>query len=68
MNSWIRIRIKLKFKREPWRAVGAHNGVLEAQIGALEPWRVYRPVIADSHHLEEDSDPDLGQKLDPDPH
>ncbi len=26
----------------------------------MEPWRVYRPVVADSHHFEE--------KLDPDPH
>ncbi len=49
----------------------AHNGVLEAQNGALEPWRVYRPVYADSHHFEEELDPGSGSdshKLDPDLH
>jgi hypothetical protein len=23
-----------------------------------EPWRIYRPVVADSHHLDEGQDPD----------
>jgi hypothetical protein len=22
----------------------------------LEPWRVYRPVVADSHHFDEEQD------------
>ncbi len=35
-------------------AVDAHNGGLEAQ---MEPWRVCIPVVADSHHFEEDPDP-----------
>ncbi len=36
----------------------------------MEVWRVYRPVVADSHHLDEEPDPDphLSEKLDPDPH
>ncbi len=45
---------------ELWRAMDAHNGGVEAQ---MEPWRVCRPVVADSHHFYEDQDPDPG----PDP-
>ncbi len=50
----------------------AHNGGLEAQ--KMEPLRVYRPEVADSHHVDDeqdtDQDPDthLSEKLDPDPH
>jgi hypothetical protein len=57
MNSWIRILIKVKIKKlsrlviEPW----THNGGLELK---MEPWRVLRPVVADSHHFEEELDPD----------
>jgi hypothetical protein len=42
VKSRMRIRIKVKilkqygFKIEPWRAMNAHNGVLEAENGALE--------------------------------
>ncbi len=52
---------------EPWRALHTHNGGLEAQ---MEAWRVWRPVVADSHHFYEEQDPDPHQseKLDPDPH
>jgi hypothetical protein len=34
----------------------------------MEPWRVCRPVVADSHHFEEELDPDpqKSEKLDPD--
>ncbi len=34
----------------PWRALDVHNegGGLE-----MEPWRVYRPVVVDSHHFDE---------------
>jgi hypothetical protein len=28
----------------------------------MEPWQVYRPVVADSHRFDEEQDPD------PDPH
>ncbi len=36
----------------------------------MEPLRVYRQVVADSHHFEEELDPDPNQceKLDPDQH
>jgi hypothetical protein len=37
----------------------------------MELWWVYRPVVADSLHFEEeldlDPDPHLSEKLDPDP-
>jgi hypothetical protein len=29
----------------------------------MEPWRVYRPVVADSHHLDEEQDPDPHNKV-----
>jgi hypothetical protein len=25
----------------------------------MEPWRLCRPVVADSHHFDEEQDPDL---------
>jgi hypothetical protein len=42
----------------------------------MELWRVYKPVVADFHHFEEEldsdlnphPDPHLSEKLDPDPH
>ncbi len=36
----------------------------------MEPWNVYGPVVADSHHLDEEQDPVKHQmeKLDPEPH
>jgi hypothetical protein len=52
-KSWVRIRSKGKIqklyrlKTEPRRAV--NNWSPEAQIGAMEG-----PVVADSHHLDED--------------
>jgi hypothetical protein len=42
IKGWMRIRIKVKiqkqhgFKIEPWRAMYAHNGDLEAENGSLE--------------------------------
>ncbi len=47
----------------PWRAVDAHNEGLDNQNGTLE---VYRPVVADSHHFEEELDTDshYSKKLD----
>jgi hypothetical protein len=33
-------------KMEPWRL-------------KIEPWRVCVPVVADSHHFEEEQDPNL---------
>ncbi len=36
----------------------------------MESSRVCRPVVTDSHHLNEEQDPDphISEKLDPDPH
>ncbi len=45
----------------------AHNGGLEDKT---EHWRFCRPVVADSHHFDEEQDPDLSAlklKLDPNP-
>ncbi len=46
---------------------GCSNGGVEAQNGKR---RVFRPVVADLHHLNEEWDPDpyRSEKLDPDPH
>jgi len=33
----------------------------------MEPW-IYRPVIGNSHHFDEDRDPHKREKWDPDPH
>jgi hypothetical protein len=45
-----------RLKTEPWRAVDAHNE------HKMEPCRVYRLVVADSHPFDEKQDQD------PDPH
>jgi hypothetical protein len=38
----------------------------------METWRVFRPVVADSHHFDEEQDPgpdtSESEKSDPDPH
>jgi hypothetical protein len=45
---------------------------MEAWRIKMEPWRVCRTVVADSHHFDEEQDPDpdphLSEKLDPDLH
>ncbi len=40
---------------EPWRPVDAGNGGMEDQNG------VSRPVVADSHHIDEKQNPDPDQ-------
>jgi hypothetical protein len=72
VKSWIRIRIKAqilelsRLKMEPWRAVD--GGIKEWEL-KIETWRVCRPVVTDSHHLDEKYDPDPHwSELDPDPH
>jgi hypothetical protein len=35
---------------------------MDAHIGGVEPYRVCRPVVADSYYFDEEQD------LDPDPH
>jgi hypothetical protein len=64
VKSWIRICIEAeiqelsRLKMEPQRAVDpdAQNEVWRLKIETL---RVCRPVVADSHHLDEEQDPDL---------
>jgi hypothetical protein len=41
---------------EPWRAVVAHNGCVEAPR-ALWAWRVFRSGVADWHHFDEEQEP-----------
>jgi hypothetical protein len=43
---------------EPWRAVDTPNGGPEAKNGAMEPWRVCMPGVADLNQLVEEPDPD----------
>jgi hypothetical protein len=50
-----------RLKIEPWKTVtvGAHKGAWRLK---METWRVCRPVVADSHHFDE-QDPDLDPQL-----
>ncbi len=43
---------------------------MEAWRLKIEPWRVCKQVVADSHHFDEeqDLDPHQSEKLNPDPH
>jgi hypothetical protein len=51
----------------PSMAIDAHNG--DVEMHKMEPRRICRPVVADSHNLVEEQDPDphLSEKSDPDP-
>ncbi len=43
---------------------------MEGRSLKMKAWRVCRPVVADSHQLDDEQDPDphWSEKLDPDPH
>jgi hypothetical protein len=41
---------------------------IEAWRLKIEPWRVNRPVIAESHHFVEEQDPDLSVRIRKLPH
>jgi hypothetical protein len=45
VKSWIRIRIKIKNQKTWWTLT-------------IEAWKVCRSVVTDSHHLNEEQDPD----------
>jgi hypothetical protein len=55
-----------RFKMEAWRLK------METCKLKMELWRVYRPVVTDSHHIEDElvsgPDPHFREKLDPDLH
>jgi hypothetical protein len=53
MNAKIQISKALEAQN---RAVDAH--AMEACRLKMVPWWVYRPVVADSDHFEEEIDPD----------
>ncbi len=44
----------MKLENEPWRA---ENANMEAQRLKIEPCRVCRPVVTDSHHFDKEQDP-----------
>jgi hypothetical protein len=61
VKSWFRINIKTKIQETigskcshsgPWTLIG------EAWRIKMLPWRVCRPVVADSHNFDEQQDPD----------
>jgi hypothetical protein len=45
-------------KKEPWVAVEAHKFTMEAFRLKMELWKIFRPVVADSHHFDKEKDPD----------
>jgi hypothetical protein len=45
-----------RLKMELWRAQDAH--AMEAWRLKMEPWWMCRPLIADSHHFNEEQDSD----------
>jgi hypothetical protein len=70
-GNWIRIQIRVKswfrinFKTKIQEAIGSkwsHGRswtlLMEAWRVKMMPWRVYRPVVADSHNFDEQQDPD----------
>jgi hypothetical protein len=52
-GSKVKIQELSWLKMEPWKAVGAQKGGMKAQYGGF-----FRPVVADSHHHDEEQDPD----------
>ncbi len=75
VKNLIRIRIKIKnqklqrLKTEPWWRPWTLT--MEAWRLKMEPRRVYKLVVADSHHFggkqDLDTDPHSSEKLNPDP-
>jgi hypothetical protein len=74
----ILIRIRIERKAEPgsalkskfrsfrgtkYRRGGPWTLTMVARRLKMELWRVYRPVVADSHHFDEEQDPDPGSAI-----
>jgi hypothetical protein len=49
----------MSFKDPKWRLGGPWMLTMEARRLKMEPWRVCRPVAADSYYFDEEQDPDL---------
>ncbi len=62
MKSWIRIRFKVNIPGFMRLKMGLWALTMEAWRLKMNPKRICRPVVADSHHFDEELD------LDPDPH
>ncbi len=64
-GSWSAFKSIQELRGSKWSCGGPWTPKMEA-------WRVCRPVAANSHHLNEEQDPDANphwsEKLDPDPH
>jgi hypothetical protein len=73
VNSRIQIRIKVKGGSfgGSHRAIRPNPGVMKAKNGAEETynehWRIFKPVVADSHPFNEKPEPDPHQSNRPNP-
>ncbi len=58
------------FRGSKWSHGGPWTLKMLAWRIKMEPWRLYISVFTDSHHFDEEQDPDphLREKKDPDPH
>jgi hypothetical protein len=51
------------------KALEVQNRAVEGRVTIkvwrlkMQPWRGYRPVVADSRHLDEEQDPEFGSEL-----
>ncbi len=46
------------FKGGKWSCVGPRTITMEAWRLKMEPWRVCRPIFADSQHFDDEQDPE----------
>jgi hypothetical protein len=58
VKSWIQIRIKVRIQKLSRLKIEPRTLTKEAWRLKMEPWKVYRPVVAQSHYYDEDQDPD----------
>ncbi len=57
-------KIFRSFRGSKWRAVEAHSTLVSGVETQMEPWRVFTPAVADSHHFDEDPDSHKSEKSD----
>jgi hypothetical protein len=62
VDGWIRISIEVKIQELSRLKMDPRTLKMKAWRLKIEVFRVSRPVVADSHHLDEEEGPD------PDPH
>jgi hypothetical protein len=59
VKSWILVRIRIKVKNQELSRLNLEPWTLKTEAWRGSKWR---PIVADSHHLDEEQNPD------PDPH